>query len=79
MLAPLLGKANAKQLLAEATAAAERDGADLAAARRAGRGRGGRPRRAGLLDPSGYTGISGPLVDRALARFEKVAEESSHE
>ena len=30
VLAPLLGKGNAKRLLAEATVAAERDGADLA-------------------------------------------------
>ena len=26
----------------------------------------------GLFDPSGYTGMSGPLVDRALERFERV-------
>jgi 3-carboxy-cis,cis-muconate cycloisomerase len=33
----------------------------------------------GLFDPSGYTGISGQLVDRALERFESVLKEDSHE
>ena len=28
------------------------------------------PDLSGLFDPSGYTGMSGPLVDRALERFE---------
>ena len=48
VLAPLLGKASAKRLLAEVTAAAERDGADVAdlLADRPGGGRSGRPRRA---------------------------------
>ena len=36
------------------------------------------PNVPGLFDPSGYTGVSGPLVDRALARFENVLNESSH-
>jgi 3-carboxy-cis,cis-muconate cycloisomerase len=80
VLAPLLGKANAKRLLAEVTAAAERDGADLAdllavALEEAGVAG---PDVPGLFDPSGYTGISGPLVDRALARFDDVLKESSH-
>jgi 3-carboxy-cis,cis-muconate cycloisomerase len=74
VLAPLLGKANAKRLLAEATSAAERDGVDLAgllavALEAAGAAA---PDLDELLDPSGYTGMSGPLVDRALERFDKV-------
>jgi len=81
VLAPLLGKANAKRLLAEVTAAAERDGADVAdllaiALEEAGVAG---PDVPGLFDPSGYTGMSGPLVDRALQRFESVLKESSHE
>jgi 3-carboxy-cis,cis-muconate cycloisomerase len=78
-LAPLLGKANAKRLLAEVTAAAERDGADVAdllavALREAGVTD---VDVSGLFDPSGYTGISGPLVDRALDRFTSVLKESA--
>ncbi|WP_198588293.1 lyase family protein [Geodermatophilus chilensis] len=81
VLAPLLGKANAKRMLGEATVEAERGGADLAdvlavaldAAGVAG------PDVPGLFDPSGYTGISGPLVDRALARFGDILGESSHD
>jgi 3-carboxy-cis,cis-muconate cycloisomerase len=62
------------------TAAAERDDADLAdllaiALEEAGVDS---PNVPGLFDPSGYTGVSGPLVDRALARFENVLNESSH-
>ncbi len=81
VLAPLLGKANAKRLLAEVTSAAERDGADLAdlltiALEEAGVAC---PDVDGLFDPSGYTGMSGPLVDRALERFEGFGKESSHE
>jgi 3-carboxy-cis,cis-muconate cycloisomerase len=76
VLAPLLGKGNAKRLLAEVTAAAERDGADLAdllaiALEQAGVDG---PDVPGLFDPAGYTGMSGPLVDRALERFEKVRQ-----
>lgn len=78
VLAPLLGKANAKHLLAAVTAAAERDGADVAdllaiALQEAGVAG---PDVPGLFDPSGYTGISGPLVDRALRRFESVLKET---
>lgn len=81
VLAPLLGKANAKRLLAELTSAAERDGAELAdlltvALEKAGVDG---PDTAGLFDPSGYTGISGQLVDRVLARFAGVLKEGSHE
>ena len=76
VLAPLLGKTNAKRLLAEVTAAAERDGADVAdllaiALEEAGVAV---PDAPGLFDPSGYTGMSGPLVDRALERFEDVVK-----
>ncbi|BDX34371.1 3-carboxy-cis,cis-muconate cycloisomerase [Mycobacterium antarcticum] len=81
VLAPLLGKAHAKRLLAQVTSAAERDGADVAdlvavALQDAGVAC---PDVAGLFDPSGYTGVSGPLVDRALQRFESVRKENSHE
>jgi 3-carboxy-cis,cis-muconate cycloisomerase len=76
VLAPLLGKANAKRLLAEVTSAAEQDGTDLAdlltvALEEAGVAGSNMD---GLFDPSGYTGMSGPLVDRALERFEKVRQ-----
>jgi 3-carboxy-cis,cis-muconate cycloisomerase len=81
VLAPLLGKANAKRLLAEVTSAAERDGgnlADLLAAALEQAGVAG-SNLDGLFDPAGYAGMSGPLVDRALERFEKYDKESSHE
>jgi 3-carboxy-cis,cis-muconate cycloisomerase len=76
VLAPLLGKANAKRLLAEVTSAAERNGADLrdllaVALEEAGVAV---PDLPGLFDPSGYTGLSGPLVDRALQRFDNVGQ-----
>jgi 3-carboxy-cis,cis-muconate cycloisomerase len=79
VLAPLLGKANAKRLLAEVTAAAERDGADVAdlLAVALEEAQVAVPDVPGLFDPSGYTGISGPLVDRALERFENLIKESS--
>ncbi|MEE6165012.1 MULTISPECIES: lyase family protein [unclassified Mycolicibacterium] len=81
VLAPLLGKGPAKRLLAEVTAAAERDGADVAdlLAVALQRETVDCPDVPGLFDPSGYTGISGPLVDRALLRFASVIKESSHE
>ncbi|WP_082945124.1 lyase family protein [Mycobacterium sp. 852013-50091_SCH5140682] len=81
VLAPLLGKGPAKRLLAEVTAAAERDGADVADLLAVALQREGVdcPDVPGLFDPSGYTGISGPLVDRALLRFASVIKESSHE
>lgn len=71
VLAPLLGKANAKRLLAEVTSAAEREGADLADLLTVALEEAGviAPDVDGLFDPSGYTGMSGPLVDRALERF----------
>jgi 3-carboxy-cis,cis-muconate cycloisomerase len=73
VLAPLLGKVAAKQLLTTAVTRAEATGADLAdvlakciadtpadiAA----------DDLRGLLDPAQYTGVAGPLVDRALAVY----------
>lgn len=76
----MLGKANAKRLLAEVTTAAERDGADLADLLPPALDEAGLtgPTLPGMFDPAGYTGLSGPLVDRALASFDDVLEESSH-
>ncbi len=82
VLAPLLGKGNATRLLAEAAADAERDGVDLADVLAVALDKAGVPGPdvPGLFDPSGYTGISGPLVDRALARFAGVfSKEDSHD
>jgi 3-carboxy-cis,cis-muconate cycloisomerase len=74
VLAPLLGKANAKHLLAEVTTAAERDGTDVADLLAAALEQAGvaAPNMDGLFDPFGYTGMSGPLVYLAIERFEKV-------
>jgi 3-carboxy-cis,cis-muconate cycloisomerase len=79
VLAPLLGKANAKRLLAEVTSAAERDGADLSALLNFALEEAGvaAPDLSGLFDPSGYTGMSGPLVDRAVERFENIRQGST--
>ncbi|MDZ4270988.1 MAG: lyase family protein, partial [Mycobacterium sp.] len=76
VLAPLLGKASAKRLLAEVTSAAERDGTDLADVLTAALLEAGVdvPDLEALLDPAGYTGMSGPLVDRELERFEEVRQ-----
>jgi 3-carboxy-cis,cis-muconate cycloisomerase len=76
VLAPLLGKADAKRLLTELTATAEREGTDvadlitvaLAEAEVAV------PDVQGLFDPVGYTGVSGALVDRVLKRYDDVAK-----
>lgn len=75
-LTPLLGRGQAKRLLAEATADTERTGTDLAhtlatALKEAGVSG---PDLSDLLDPTGYTGISGPLVDTTLARFTHLKE-----
>jgi 3-carboxy-cis,cis-muconate cycloisomerase len=79
----LLGKANAKRLLAVATSAAELDGTDLADLLAVALDEAGvvGPDLSGLFDPSGYTGMSGPLVDRALERFENFGKRdtSGHE
>ena len=71
VLAPLLGKGTAKRLLAEVTAEAERDGTDVAELLEIALKTTGItcPDVPGLFDPSGYTGISGPLVDRALQHY----------
>ncbi|MBB3747708.1 3-carboxy-cis,cis-muconate cycloisomerase [Mycolicibacterium sp. BK634] len=75
VLAPLLGKGNAKHLLAEVTSTAERTGADVADLLEAAlRDRGvTAPDVKDLFDPAGYTGISGPLVDRALTHFKEIS------
>ena len=67
--------------LQEATVDAERDGADLADVLAVALDKAGMsgPDVPGLFDPSGYTGISGPLVDRVLTRFDGVLEETSHD
>jgi nitrosuccinate lyase len=69
VLGAALGKAAARDVLARATAEAERTGAPLAAVLAA------EPEieltdaeLGGLLDPLGYLGAAGHLVDRALAR-----------
>jgi 3-carboxy-cis,cis-muconate cycloisomerase len=79
VLAPLLGKATAKRLLAQVTSAAERDGADVAdlLAIALQEAEVPVPDVTGLFDPSGYTGVSGPLVDRALERFERFPQGSA--
>jgi 3-carboxy-cis,cis-muconate cycloisomerase len=81
-LAPLVGKAEAKRLLAEATAAAERDGTHLLIVLATALNGAGVPDRdapdlSDLLDPSAYTGICGPLVDRALTRYRTVLKETA--
>ncbi len=69
-LAGLVGRKEAKSLLASATAEAGRSGRDLldvVAEEFAARGL-AVPDLAGSLDPTTYLGLAGPLVDRALAR-----------
>ncbi|WUH92884.1 adenylosuccinate lyase family protein [Streptomyces sp. NBC_00433] len=69
VLAPRLGKAAAKELLAEASARAAREGrelADVLAELPRLRGVLDAQELAALLDPAAYTGAAGPLVDRAL-------------
>ncbi|GAB3442034.1 adenylosuccinate lyase family protein [Actinophytocola sediminis] len=70
-LAPLLGKVAAKRLLAEATVEAERTGTDLADVLAVALAKAGAtaPDLPALLDPAGYLGICGLLVDRALAAY----------
>jgi 3-carboxy-cis,cis-muconate cycloisomerase len=70
VLAPLLGKANAKRLLAEVTAHAERTGGDVEDLLADALQEHALDTK-GLFDPAGYTGISGALVDRALKHFTK--------
>ncbi|MCP3755183.1 3-carboxy-cis,cis-muconate cycloisomerase [Streptomyces sp. TBY4] len=71
VLAPLLGKVAAKELLTRVSAAAEESGRplhELLAEEPALHGRWTADERARLCDPATYTGGAGPLVDRALAR-----------
>ncbi|MET8853908.1 adenylosuccinate lyase family protein [Amycolatopsis sp. NPDC004625] len=65
VLAPTLGKAAAKRLLAEATAGA--GGRELAEVLDV-------DLPPGVFDPAAYTGLAGPLADRALARYDVVKE-----
>ncbi|GAA2693593.1 MULTISPECIES: 3-carboxy-cis,cis-muconate cycloisomerase [Actinosynnema] len=72
-LAPVLGAAQAKRLLAEAAAAHPDDLAGGLHAALAGRGPDLAALRA-LCDPSGYTGAAGRLVDRAVERWRGFGE-----
>ncbi|MEV7415158.1 adenylosuccinate lyase family protein [Streptomyces sp. NPDC089919] len=70
VLAPRLGKAEAKDLLGRASVEADRTGrplADVLAARPELAGVLTPAELAALLDPAGYTGMAGALVDRALS------------
>ncbi|MEV6962741.1 3-carboxy-cis,cis-muconate cycloisomerase [Streptomyces sp. NPDC051207] len=70
VLAPRLGKAAAKELLTRASllaSAAGRPLADVLAELPELAGVLTRAEATALLDPSGYTGAAGPLVDRALS------------
>jgi 3-carboxy-cis,cis-muconate cycloisomerase len=69
VLAPLLGKEKAKELLGEAAARAVREDRplrDVLAEYRAVTDILSEAELDGLLDPGGYTGAAGSLVDRAL-------------
>jgi len=69
VLAPRLGKTAAKELLSQASMLASRTGlplADVLADLPQLAGILSREEAAALLDPAGYTGLAGPLVDRAL-------------
>nr|WP_042192730.1 adenylosuccinate lyase family protein [Kibdelosporangium sp. MJ126-NF4] len=70
-LAPALGKATGKRVLTEAALIAAATGqslADVLAGREELAGVITPDRLAELLDPAGYVGAAGPLVDRVLAR-----------
>ncbi|MGW0761156.1 3-carboxy-cis,cis-muconate cycloisomerase [Streptomyces sp. NPDC002814] len=69
VLAPRLGKTAARELLTQASVLASRTGlplADVLAGLPQLAGVLSREEAAALLDPAGYTGAAGPLVDRAL-------------
>ncbi|MET9378883.1 lyase family protein [Streptomyces sp. NPDC002992] len=69
VLAPRLGKAAAKELLTWASVAADRDGRPLPEVLAEAPELAGVMDRAevdALCDPAAYTGVAGPLVDRAL-------------
>ncbi|WP_328912073.1 MULTISPECIES: lyase family protein [unclassified Streptomyces] len=68
-LTPLLGRLPARQLLTRASALAARDGrplGDVLAEDAEIKGTLSAAELDALLDPAGYTGAAGPLVDRAL-------------
>jgi 3-carboxy-cis,cis-muconate cycloisomerase len=73
ILAPMLGKAAAKRLLARATDEAARSGEDLADVLTRLLGEQGHHFEAGrtreLLDPAQYTGAAALLADRVLSRY----------
>nr|CEL18607.1 3-carboxy-cis,cis-muconate cycloisomerase [Kibdelosporangium sp. MJ126-NF4]CTQ98092.1 3-carboxy-cis,cis-muconate cycloisomerase (EC 5.5.1.2) [Kibdelosporangium sp. MJ126-NF4] len=77
-LAPALGKAAAKKILAGASREAAETGKPLAEVL-AGRSElsGLTDRLAGLLDPAGYVGAATALVDRVLARAEEMGVTAS--
>ncbi|MDG9720175.1 3-carboxy-cis,cis-muconate cycloisomerase [Streptomyces sp. DH24] len=69
VLAPRIGKTAAKELLTQASLLAATTGrplADVLAELPQLAGALSRGEAAALLDPDGYTGVAGPLVDRAL-------------
>ncbi|MFJ3671317.1 3-carboxy-cis,cis-muconate cycloisomerase [Streptomyces sp. NPDC090106] len=75
VLAPRLGRTAAKELLGHASLLATRTGlplAEILADLPQLAGVLSREEVADLLDPAGYTGLAGPLVDRALAGFQPV-------
>jgi 3-carboxy-cis,cis-muconate cycloisomerase len=72
VLAPVLGKAPAKELLSRASAEAVRSGRSLGAVLSDAEELSGRlsaEELSALLDPAGYTGAAGVLVDRVLLRY----------
>ncbi|MEU0162918.1 3-carboxy-cis,cis-muconate cycloisomerase [Streptomyces sp. NPDC006261] len=74
VLAPRLGKAAAQALLTQASlraAETHRPLADVLAGLPQLHAAFTRDELAALLDPAGYTGVSGPLVDRALAHLHR--------
>lgn len=76
-LAPALGKATAKSVLAEASRAAHTTGkplAEILGAREELAGLITPTQLADLLDPARYTGAANSLIDRALARAASLSE-----
>ncbi|MGV9269041.1 class-II fumarase/aspartase family protein [Kitasatospora sp. NPDC003701] len=74
VLAPVVGKVAAKELMSRASAEAARAGRPLGAVLSAAPELAGRftpGELAELLDPQGYVGAAGPLVDRALAHYRR--------
>jgi nitrosuccinate lyase len=76
VLAPRIGRTAAKDLLTQASLLASSSGrplADVLAELPQLNGVLSREEAAALLDPAGYTGAAGPLVDRALATRDRPA------